>query len=255
MSRDFLDIQSNTEVTVEIQDGPREKKFKGQNGEYSKWMYDVIHNGEEVTIGATKGLQNALAPLSPRPGDIINIGRTGQGLDTRWAVAYERGESGAIPKGPERTSRPGLTIDDYWATFDSTRSALELRDDKALSDGEAAIAAAIITNTILAVGITFPGYGSAKAQAGTPTEGKVKKTPEEYVEDAFARIKVPFSNRNDFARHLFGEHVTAVEDVTKQDAEMVYLLTEKGTNLEPLKATYETWSNENSAEDDEMPWE
>jgi hypothetical protein len=66
------------------------------------------------------------------------------------------------------------------------------------------------------------------------------------------RAQIPISQQEALARMLFGEHVTDLNDVTRDDANLMYVLTENGENPEPLKAQYENMIGEEG--DDDLPF-
>ena len=50
---------------------------------------------------------------------------------------------------------------------------------------------------------------------------------------------IPVSRQDALARMLFGEHIGTLDDVTREDATLIHVLTEQGENPEPLVAQYE----------------
>jgi hypothetical protein len=248
-SRPWLNIQPNETVVIEIEDVRGEQEFSGDNGKYSKWMYDVLHNGQEKTLGATKGLQTVLEAHSLQPGDVISITRSGAGLSTRWAVAFERGDTKGAVRTPNTTVRPGATIDDLWANYDGLNEALKLRHPE-FQEETVAIMAAVLCGTSLSMGLLFPGFGSDKATPGKASGGKT--TPTAFVRSMMTKAQIPISQQEALARMLFGEHVTDLNDVTRDDANLMYVLTENGENPEPLKAQYENMIGEEG--DDDLPF-
>lgn len=247
--RPWLNIQANETVVVEIEEVRGEQEFQGNDGSYSKWLYDVIHEGKAKTLGATKGLHNTLAAHSPKPGDIISITRSGSGLSTRWAVAFEHGDTNAPVRGPNIKVKPGLTIDDLWANFDGMHEALQLRHPE-LSPDTLAVMAAFMSGASLSMGLLFPGYGSDKAQAGASAGGKT--TPAGFVKTMMNKAGVPASRQDALARMLFGEHIETLDDVTREDATLIHVLTEQGENPEPLVAQYENLQGDD--DDSDLPF-
>lgn len=72
-----------TEITLKF-DSPKE--IEGKWG--PQWMYTVIHNGEEKTLYATKGLHGRIDEQGGKAGDTFSIIRTGSGKETRWDVMH-----------------------------------------------------------------------------------------------------------------------------------------------------------------------
>lgn len=246
-SRPWLNIQPNETAVIEIQDVRGEQEFDGSNGSYTKWLYDVIHEGKEKTLGATKGLQTVLEAHALRTGDVISITRSGGGLNTRWAVAFERGDPRAPVRGPNINVKPGATVDDLWATFDGMHEALKLRHPELPAD-TLAMMASVLASAALGLGLLFPGYGGSEEapRASAPA----KTTPAGFVKAMMLKAKVPISQQDALGRMLFGEHIITLDDVTREDATLLYSLTEDGTNPVPLVAQYENMTGDDG---DDLP--
>ncbi len=245
-NRPWLNIQANDTVVVELQAEPRETEFSNKQGEaYTKWLYDVLHNGTEKTIGATKGLHNTLESVSPRAGDVIAITRTGTGLNTRWAVAFERGQDASMPAASTNV-RPGATIDDLWSTYDAMVEMVKQRDPDAMNPE---IVAASLTHTVLGLGIRFPGFGSDKGEAGASVAGEGDHVA--FVRKMMRESGIPESVWDRMAARLFGEHITTLDDATREDAKMLYAFTNKGQNPEFIEEEYEKMVADNTPGDDD----
>jgi len=100
-----------TEITLKF-DTPKE--IEGKWG--PQWMYTVIHNGEEKTLYATKGLHGRISDNGAKAGDTFSIIRTGSGKETRWDVLHVddlglRGEARQNPQPNIKQSAPAASKD------------------------------------------------------------------------------------------------------------------------------------------------
>ena len=220
----FYNIDAGETVEMKFLSGVRERENKDKG--YMMYFYDVQVEGDRYSFNASPGLQKLFEEDGVGEGALVVINRKGTGLDTRWRVTTKTPGKGAskvaeasraTPRGPAPSQ--GISLDDMKAAFTAMLDMVKTVNDS--REGEA---------------ITTDGlYASAAALAHAALDHGLKlatqKTPAEFVLDLFKRAGIKATEWEALSLHLFGH---GLEDVNRDDAKMLWNLTEGGKNIEPL---------------------
>ncbi len=206
---------------------------KEHTGEYQgkptkQYIYDIKTDDDpDGTLWATPGLHNELSGMGIGVGEEVVVTRHGSGLSTRWEVAYTpggRGHSNVPQASSAPQQRSSRTVEELGQLYDNLEHFMS--GDK-------------LNMVFLAAAILGAEYPAGGKQEPAAQGGESKQPPHVWVSQFLIKGGVHPTSLAEVATVLLGHDVNEISDVTRDDAAMIFAMSNGGEDTSVVKSALE----------------